>query len=248
MELRQAGREALASLWDANAAGWISSISNRDISPAAAAFLPDLAGQDVLDLGCGEGSFSRYLATRGARVTGLDISNNLIDRARSLEAEKPQGICYHVGSFQGLDAFADASFDAAIAIMSFMCAPDFLKTAREAFRVLRSAGTLHFLVPHPCFTTAGTFWARDPHRSVVGRLVRDYWRTQPFYHEASTKNLRRLIFPHRLEDYVNGLANAGFRITRMIEPRLPKEDGAAAPRRRHDPTVPLLLQVAAAKA
>src|SRR5205823_2787503 len=44
--------------------------------------LGDVANQDVLDAGCGEGFLARILAARGARVTGIDLSPRLIQLAR----------------------------------------------------------------------------------------------------------------------------------------------------------------------
>lgn len=44
--------------------------------------LGDLAGQHVLDLGCGTGRMSRYLATKGATVTGIDFAEDALSIAR----------------------------------------------------------------------------------------------------------------------------------------------------------------------
>src|ERR671939_531460 len=43
--------------------------------------LGEVAGQDVLDAGCGEGYLARILAARGARVTGIDLSPRLVKLA-----------------------------------------------------------------------------------------------------------------------------------------------------------------------
>jgi 2-polyprenyl-3-methyl-5-hydroxy-6-metoxy-1,4-benzoquinol methylase len=55
---------------------------------------PIWAGLRVLDLACGQGRLSRELARRGARVVGLDISNELLDKARAVEKDEPLGISY----------------------------------------------------------------------------------------------------------------------------------------------------------
>src|SRR5262245_18477742 len=49
----------------------------------------DVAGQDVLDAGCGEVYLSRILAARGARVTGVDLSPRLVELARKKESPGP---------------------------------------------------------------------------------------------------------------------------------------------------------------
>ena len=52
------------------------------VGDAGIAALEDVSGLRVLDLGCGAGATSLALAGRGAKVTGLDISDDLLARAR----------------------------------------------------------------------------------------------------------------------------------------------------------------------
>jgi SAM-dependent methyltransferase len=67
--------------YDAIANWYIEFTKDGDSEPLA--LLPDdLRGLRVLDLACGYGRASRYLAQRGARVSGLDISAALLSRAR----------------------------------------------------------------------------------------------------------------------------------------------------------------------
>lgn len=58
--------------------------------------LDDVSGLAVLDLACGDGYTSRLLAEKGAKVVGVDISPNQIERALQFENEKPLGIEYIV--------------------------------------------------------------------------------------------------------------------------------------------------------
>ena len=53
-----------------------------------------LAGLDVLDLGCGEGVVARTLAERGARVVGIDQSAALVAHARSAPHPHATGVSY----------------------------------------------------------------------------------------------------------------------------------------------------------
>ena len=49
--------------------------------------LPDVDGSDVVELGCGTAYFSAWLARRGARPTGVDITENQLATARAMQAE-----------------------------------------------------------------------------------------------------------------------------------------------------------------
>jgi SAM-dependent methyltransferase len=62
--------------------------------PALLAACGAVRGARALDVGCGQGYFSRLLARAGATVTGIDLSDNLLARALELEAGEPLGITY----------------------------------------------------------------------------------------------------------------------------------------------------------
>src|SRR5262249_42452027 len=79
-------------------------------TPAFLSVLPAVDGLAGLDIGCGEGYNTRLLAERGARITGVDISEVFVAHARQTEYAKPLGIDYQVASGVELP-FADASFD-----------------------------------------------------------------------------------------------------------------------------------------
>src|SRR5579872_5045033 len=93
----------IAALWDRNAATWVHDVrAGRDRyrevwnNPAFLAFLPDLVGLEILDLGCGEGRNTRLFAEHGGRMTGIDLSPAMIEAARATESERPLGIRYAV--------------------------------------------------------------------------------------------------------------------------------------------------------
>jgi SAM-dependent methyltransferase len=113
----------------------------------AYALLGDVKGRSVLDFGCGSGENSIILATRGARVLGLDISAPLIDLARQRLALNGLGgaATFVVGSGHDVPV-ADASIDVVfgIAILHHL---DLAATAREVHRVLKPGGRAIFQEP-----------------------------------------------------------------------------------------------------
>ena len=65
--------------------------------PSALALLGDLSGRSVLDLGCGEGHYTRLLRQLGAdQVLGVDLSSDMIELARAQERSHPLDIDYRV--------------------------------------------------------------------------------------------------------------------------------------------------------
>lgn len=232
--------------WNKNAAQWIAHVRQgldiiRETLNNPAFFdhlVPDLSGRDVIDLGCGEGRNTRLLARRGARMTGIDIASKMIEAALTTEAEEPLGIQYRVCSYNSLSGYADSSFDAAISTMALMESPHFDRAAQEAFRVIRPGGSLYFSVLHPCFWTRGSRWLTDTQGHDQGMLVTDYWMEEPYMEvgrfafvpeEAGAVAFSIPRFPYRLESYLNGLSQAGFRIMRIFEPRPAARDAERHP-------------------
>ncbi len=74
--------------------------------------LGDVHGMRALDLACGHGRIARELARRGARVAGIDMSDALLDRARTDEIEEPLGVTYLKVDATSGRALAGESFDA----------------------------------------------------------------------------------------------------------------------------------------
>jgi SAM-dependent methyltransferase len=114
------------------------------IRESEARILPDVAGLDTIELGCGTAYVSAWLARRGARPVGVDITPEQLATARELQRE-------HGLEFPLLEANAeavplpDASFDLAISEYGAAIWCDPYRWIPEAARLLRPGGRLIFL-------------------------------------------------------------------------------------------------------
>jgi SAM-dependent methyltransferase len=106
--------------------------------------LSRLAGEPprrVLDVGCGTGFLALRFAELGHTVTGIDLSPQMIDRARRKAEQAAQQIDYHVADAAALDC-ADETFDLVVARHVIWILPDPERGVAEWLRVLRPGGRL----------------------------------------------------------------------------------------------------------
>lgn len=124
----------------------------------------DMTDMHAIELGCGTGYVSGWMARRGAQVTAIDISIEQLATARRLAAEHGADISFIEGNAEAVPR-ADASFDFAISEYgaAIWCDPDLWLT--EAARLLKPGGKLAFFGNHPMTFIASptTGAAYEPH-------------------------------------------------------------------------------------
>lgn len=110
--------------------------------------LGDVAGKDVIELGCGTAYFGAWLAKRGARVTGVDITPAQLETARRTREEFGLDLELIEASAEDVP-LPDESFDLAVSEYgaSIWCDPE--RWIAEAARLLRPGGRLAFLCNSP---------------------------------------------------------------------------------------------------
>ena len=108
--------------------------------------LVPVGGRDVVDVGCGGGAIVRSLAARGARVTGVEISESQL--AAAVRDDNGSGARYVVGVAQRLP-IPDESIDVVLFMRSLHHVPpdDMLEALRGAARVLRPGGAVYIAEP-----------------------------------------------------------------------------------------------------
>jgi SAM-dependent methyltransferase len=98
-------------------------------------------GARVLDVACGSGQLALMASRDGFDTIGVDIAENLIDRARERAAAEHLNVHFEVGDAEAL-TFPDGSFDMVVSLIGAMFAPRPELVAREFLRVCAPGGTI----------------------------------------------------------------------------------------------------------
>lgn len=102
------------------------------------------SGEDVLDIACGNGNTAITAGRKGANVTGIDITTELLDLAvEEAKIAQVDGITWKEGDAQNLP-FEDESFDVVLSTFGHMFAPQADLVAKEVIRVTKKGGRIGF--------------------------------------------------------------------------------------------------------
>jgi len=210
------------------------------VLPNVLALVGDVQGQSVCDLACGQGWIARELARRGARVTGIDLAENLLAIARQHEKQIPLHIKYVHGDAQVALELADISFDGCICVMALMNMPDILAVFSTVQRILKPGGWFVFAITHPCFQTPGAQWITTQEGNMA-RVVNAYFN-EGVWTSSSPGGVRSRVGEHHrmLSTYLNTLVAAGLVFERMVEPAANDEISGRLPGNWEVPSILLL--------
>jgi SAM-dependent methyltransferase len=203
--------------------------------PVPQEWMQPLAGADVLGLASGGGQQGPILAAAGANVTIFDNSPRQLARDEEVAAREGLAVRTVQGDMADLSVFPDASFDLIVHPISNAFSPVVLPVWREAFRVLRSGGSLL-----AGFVNPAIYLFDLPKADNEGVLEVKY--TLPF-REVDTLSEAQLVklagegwpleFSHSLEEQIGGQCAAGFHLLALFEDRYPPEEDILA---RYMPT------------
>lgn len=177
--------------------------------------LPNVTGLDVIELGCGTAYVGSWLARRGAKVVGIDVTPEQLATARQFQAEFGLDFPLVLADAEAVP-FADGTFDLAISEYGASIWADPYRWIPEAARLLRPGGRLIFLVDGTIFMLCSPEGEYD---AATGLLVRDYF------------GLHRIDWPGTLPsvefhlgygDWIRLLRASGFEIEDLVEVRAPE--------------------------
>jgi SAM-dependent methyltransferase len=139
--------DAIAQFKEVQKQGWAHFAPLEAVTTREAARLVKHAGvrtgHRVLDVACGTGVVAITAARLGARVTGLDLTPELLKRARENAGIADVTVDWHEGDAEQLP-FGNADFDVVLSQFGHMFAPRPEVAVAEMLRVLKSGGTIAF--------------------------------------------------------------------------------------------------------
>ena len=180
--------------------------------------LPDVAGWDVLEAGCGTGYISAWLARRGARPIGLDNSPAQLATAQRLQDDNDLAFPLVLGFAERLP-FAAESFDFVVSEYGAAIWSDPYRWIPEAARVLRPGGELLFLGNSNLLMlcTAEGAAADEP---ATATLERDFFGMHRFEWPQDDPPAVEFHLGHG--DWVRLLRATGFEILDLVEIQAPQ--------------------------
>ena len=202
--------EVSARQYDAMAADYATDNDDNAFNsgyerPATIALLGDVAGQRVLEVGCGAGPLTECLVDQGASVTAVDISPAMLDLARERVGS---GAEFHLADLSRPLSFADdGTFDIVVASLVLHYVERWEPVLREFRRVLTPHGKVVISTHHP----AHDWQVHSPDDYFAVKQVSEIWEKGSGAYEVT-------FWRRPLTAMTAAFSAAGFVIERLVEP------------------------------
>lgn len=178
-------------------------VSHYTELPAIISLAGEVKSKRVLDAGCGPGRHAKELIAKGARVIGIDISEEMIRLAKE---HCPVGADFYQADFERAE-FKPASFDLIIASLSLMYSRDLNPVFDNFGRWLNRRGRLIFSIYHPL-------------RFFQKVVDFDFSKSQKVWVHLEGCDVTVFNYYHPLEKYFDAARRHGFTVAKFIEPIL----------------------------
>ncbi len=175
-----------AEFWD-NAMGDDSNEFHRDVvRPKVTELLSPNPTDYILDVACGNGNYSGYLAQQGVSVVAFDYSENMIELAKKRQAQYGSKIEFYVADATSKESILalqrSQPFTKAVSNMAIMDITEIAPLFEAVNELLETNGFFVFATQHPCFITL-TEKYMTPH-SYYGIAIEGQPNEQLYYHRS----------------------------------------------------------------
>ncbi len=174
--------------------------------PNTLSLIKNISGKSILDAACGPGKYAEILHSKGASVTGFDISTQMIKHAK--QRNKASGHFFVHDMSDPLSMLDNNTFDIVLCALAMHYIDDWNATIKEFCRVLKPHGQLVISIEHPFFEY--TYFNSETYFEV--EAVKCTW--SGFGKPIEINSYRR-----SLQDCITPLTNNGFYIDKLLEPK-----------------------------
>ena len=204
--------------------GWVgkggSKYHRRLAIPTVMKLLAPQPNEQILDVGAGQGVLAPFIHEAGAKYTGADVSERLLNFARSNHKGKGRFVKCDAAKLHQSGKMQVGSFDAAVFLLSIQDMNPLNQILSSAEKMLKPNARIVLLMTHPAFRIPRqSGWGFDEGRKLQYRRIDRYLTplTVPMKPYAGGKSGANISFHRPIHHYVNGLAELGFNISRMEE-------------------------------
>ena len=171
--------------------------------------LGNLKGKKILEIGCGGAQCGIAMAKQGAKVIGIDISEEQLKFAKKLSEKNKVKIKFYQGDIKNLRQIKSNSQDIVFSAFALQYVDNLLKCFKEVKRVLKKKGLFVFSFDHPFSRTV------DP---KTLKLKESYFKIGKCTISFSDKTKKFVMYTHTISETHNTLISAGFNVKKIIEP------------------------------
>lgn len=211
--------------WE-NVADWYDKmLEEKDNTYQKSVILPNILrltdikkGEFVLDLACGNGFFAREFSKKGAKVTGIDISPELIEIAKK---NSPKEIEYFISPADNIAHIKEKSVDKIAVILAIQNIENISGVFTECNRVLKNGGKLFLVMNHPVFRIPQrSSWGFDEKNKIQYRRVDEYASESKIkikMHPGNNRGESTISFHRPLQIYFKMLKKNSFCVNGLEE-------------------------------
>ncbi len=204
--------------WNKNAAPWITAVRKGEIesrvlvtNEAITTAILDQAPQSVLDIGCGEGWLARALCEKGIKVHGIDVVEELIQKAQELGGGE-----FRCMAYENLDAsLFMRGFDLAVCNFSLLGKESVERIFRQVPELLNNSGVFVVQTAHPLTANGDSPYEDGWRPGSWAGFSEDFSDPAPWYFRT-IESWKELFF------------QSGFSLDQIIEPLHPKTQKPAS--------------------
>jgi len=174
--------------------------------------LGNLKNKSVLEIGCGGAQCGIAMAKQGARVIGIDLSDEELKFAKDLAKKNKSDIKLMLGDMCNLREIKSNSQDIVFSAYSLQYIGNLRKCFKEVYRVLKVKGFFVFSLEHPFFYTLDRKGEKIKQSYFEdSEIVED-----DFWPDGSKHTF--VGYSHKIQDLFDALVQSGFFVEKIIEP------------------------------